>query len=210
MVKNHIKIIILPFWQIILFVIYWKCLFFVFLTTHSCKSGCFFPDAGTSISLSLSRAVLSPPISAFPPRKPKPVVPTPGPRPYLAHVCCLAAGHAASWCQTLWGRLLAPYQEQGDAHQAGRQAASQFAHDRNHTSLVPACFSVLIKVLNDYGWVKRPFLKEGVEVTDWILPPMPSIKPGVPETVAHLPCSTALLFLASESSTLRITLWSAK
>lgn len=99
----------------------------------------------------------------------------------------------------------------------GRQAGSitichdrQKPHDRNHTSLVPACFSVLIKVLNDYGWVKRPFLKEGVEVTDWILPPMPSIKPGVPETVAHLPCSTALLFLASESSTLRIMLWSAK
>lgn len=46
--KNHIRIIILPFWQIILFVRYWKCLFFVFLAPHSCRRGYFFPDTGNS------------------------------------------------------------------------------------------------------------------------------------------------------------------
>lgn len=211
MVKNHIEIIILPFWQIILFVIYWKYLFFVcffFLTTHSCKSGYFFPDAGTSISLSLSRAVSSPPISAFPLRKPKPVVPTlcsparpqawSGTRLLTCHwPCCISM---VGPCPTLWWRLLAPHQEQGDAHQAGRQHHNLHARETTPVWCLPTCcFSVLMKVLNDDGWVKRPFLTEGVEVIDWILPPTPSIKPGVPETVAQPPlqyCTSLLLLTA--------------
>lgn len=123
-----------------------------------------------------------------------------GPRPGLAHVCWLATGHAASWCPTLWWRLLAPHQEQGDAHQAGRQHHNLHARETTPVWCLPTCcFSVLMKVLNDDGWVKRPFLTEGVEVIDWILPPTPSIKPGVPETVAQPPlqyCTSLLLLKA--------------
>lgn len=222
MVKNHIEIIILPFWQIILFVIYWKYLFFVcfFFFNHSfLQKWLFFPRCRHFyLPLTVKSCLVS---SHF-------CLPTEETQTSGAYFVLTSKAPGLVWHTSAdlplamlhqHGRTMpnlvvkAPGPTPGTRRcTPSRQAASQFARKRNHASLVPA--NMLLLCVNEsikWWWLSEKTLSYWRGWGHWLN----SSPYALHQTWCPWNCGTASLAVlhfssASDSSTLRIMLWSTK
>lgn len=160
----------------------------------------FFPVAGTSISLSLSRAVTTLPVSPSYWGKTKPNTPAPG----LAvrncrHLCfCRRAGLAVlRSCYAavlgLWGGFLQTLEGLQEKHLCGRaQVSLPVRCDMQGASLCswPAPYPPphpINEIPSQMAGRKDPFLKNELRSLPDFFSACPLIKLGVPETVVQPP-----------------------